>query len=163
MMSKTPKQKPPLRLADLAAWSLADLKAEYVRLYGETTNSGNRRWLERRIAWRLQALAEGDLSLRAKQRAAEIAADADLRTTLPPEPPPAAGRVLAFQADRRLPPPGSLLVRDYKGQRVEALVVKGGFEWQGQRFSTLSALAKAITGSHLNGYAFFGLTKEVSR
>ena len=52
-------------------------------MFGETTNTKNRVWLFRRIAWRLQALAEGDLSERAQGRAAELACDPDIRMSPP--------------------------------------------------------------------------------
>src|SRR5262249_10819096 len=65
----------------------AQLGAHYARVFGEATSGHNRVWLLRRIAWRIQALAEGGLSERARRRAAELARDADLRST-----PPAAAR-----------------------------------------------------------------------
>src|SRR5436190_23776815 len=63
--------------------TMQELRVRYTELFGETTAAKNRTWLLRRVAWRLQALAEGNLSERARQRAAELASDADLRTTLP--------------------------------------------------------------------------------
>jgi hypothetical protein len=61
--------------------------------------------------------------------------------------------------DPRLPPPGTVLTRIYKGQQLNVTVLAGGFAFQGKIFPSLSALAKAITGSHCNGYHFFRLTK----
>jgi hypothetical protein len=66
-------------LAALPRLTVADLRCRYVQVFGEETRVGNKAWLVKRIAWRLQALAEGDLSERARQRAAELANDADLR------------------------------------------------------------------------------------
>src|SRR5438309_5654620 len=63
--------------------TMQELRALYAELFGEATAVKNRTWLLRRVAWRLQALAEGDLSERARRRAAELANDADLRTTVP--------------------------------------------------------------------------------
>ena len=60
-----------------------ELQAKYAEVFGEGTSSNHRVWLIKRIAWRLQALAEGDLSERARQRAAELACDADLRLNPP--------------------------------------------------------------------------------
>src|SRR3979411_1261709 len=101
-------------VAELPRLSFADLRARYAELFHEPTRVGNRPWLVRRIAWRLQALAEGALSDRPRQRAAEMANDADLRL-LPPrttDAPPtrvkaASTRVHQQQADSRLPQPGS--------------------------------------------------------
>src|SRR5712692_1851824 len=59
------------------------LKARYRELFGEESRSSNHAHLFRRIAWRLQALAEGDLSQRARDRAADLAADVDLRLRPP--------------------------------------------------------------------------------
>jgi hypothetical protein len=72
-------------LARLPRLSVADLRGRYAQLFGETTRTGNKVWLVKRLAWRLQALAEGDLSERARQRAAELAHDANLRLS-PPRP-----------------------------------------------------------------------------
>src|SRR6267378_7419064 len=73
----------PGTIAGLERLPMAELRARYAELFGETTSVKNRTWLLRRVAWRLQCLAEGDLSERARQRAAELANDADLRTTIP--------------------------------------------------------------------------------
>jgi len=70
-------------LSALEGLSVAQLRGRFAELFGEVTRASNRVWLVRRIAWRLQALAEGDLTARARQRAAELACDADLRL-LPP-------------------------------------------------------------------------------
>jgi len=63
--------------------------------------------------------------------------------------------------DPRIPPAGSAIVRSYKGKKLRVLVLDGeGFEYDGQRYDTLSAVAKHITGSHINGFRFFGLGKK---
>ena len=66
-------------LAALQRMTVKQLREKYAEVFGETTTTGNKVWLVRRVTWRLQALAEGDLSDRAKARAAELACDADLR------------------------------------------------------------------------------------
>jgi hypothetical protein len=63
--------------------------------------------------------------------------------------------VLPFKADDRLPPAGTILTRAYKGAVVQVQVLQQGFEYQGQVYKSLSAVAKAVTGSHCNGYYFF--------
>jgi hypothetical protein len=70
-------------LAALQRMGVAALREKYAAVFGEATATGNRTWLQRRIAWRIQAHAEGDLSERARARAAELARDADLRVTAP--------------------------------------------------------------------------------
>src|SRR6267378_4115344 len=85
-------------VAALTRLSFAALRARYAQLFQEPTRVGNRPWLVRRIAWRLQALAEGNLSDRARSRAAEIANDADLRLSPPKvKMAPAAGAVAAAE------------------------------------------------------------------
>jgi hypothetical protein len=153
-------------LAALQRMAPAQLREKYTEVFGEATVTKNRTWLIRRIAWRLQALAEGDLSERAKQRAAELARDADLRVIPPrekPAPAPAARRTVTREvvpaSDGRLPPPGSLIIRKYKGATVQVKVLPDGFEYAGDRYTSLSAVAKAVTGSHCNGFLFFRLNK----
>ena len=130
------------------------------RASGSAARSRHKQWLTKRILWRMQAFAEGDLSQRARRRAEELANDADLRLR-PPRMPAAAPQTDAVQvrADRnsRLPPPGSILTRRYKGQTLQVKVLPQGFEYEGRVHKSLSAVAKAITGSHCNGYLFFRL------
>jgi hypothetical protein len=147
-------------VAALQRLSVGQLRQRFAELFGETTKASNRTWLIKRIAWRLQALAEGDLSQRARRRAAELARDADLRlnppqrqantTTLPPEP-----ASIPAPVDQRLPPPGTILTRPYKGQPLQVQVLTEGFAYGGRVYASLSAVAKAITGSHTNGFLFF--------
>src|SRR5438094_10479760 len=73
----------PGTIAALQRLTMQELRVRYAELFGETTSVKNRTWLLRRVAWRLQSLAEGDLSERARQRATELANDADLRFTVP--------------------------------------------------------------------------------
>jgi len=147
-------------LAALRHMGVAELREKYLEAFGEPTRAGNRDFLFKRIAWRIQALAEGDLSERARRRAELLARDADLRTTAPkmaldaPDPkPPTAAR------DRRVPPPGTVLTRVYRGHAYHVVVRDDGFEHDGQVFRSLSAIAKLITGSHWNGLLFFKITK----
>jgi hypothetical protein len=148
-------------VAALERLSVGQLRQRFAELFGETTKASNRTWLIKRIVWRMQALAEGDLSERARRRAAELARDADLRLNppqskalTPASPAPAPVRVPA-PVDHRLPPPGTILTRPYKGQRVQVQVLTEGFAYGGRVYASLSAVAKAITGSHCNGFLFF--------
>ncbi|VTU02474.1 Putative bacteriophage related protein OS=Isosphaera pallida (strain ATCC 43644 / DSM 9630 / IS1B) GN=Isop_2454 PE=4 SV=1: DUF2924 [Gemmataceae bacterium] len=152
-------------VAALQRMSPKDLARKFADVFGEPTNARNRVWLVRRIAWRLQALAEGDLTDRARGRAAELACDADLRLNPPAAKvaaEPAATertrtREPAVEADARLPAPGTVLTRAYKGTTVQVKVLARGFEYAGTVYGSLSAVAKAVTGSHCNGYLFFRL------
>lgn len=140
---------------------VAKLRERYAEAFGEPTRTGNKAWLVKRIAWRLQAIAEGDLSERARRRAAELARDADLRLSPPKAKPvsePAEDAEPIRTSDPRLPPVGSVLTRRYKGEVVEVRVLAVGFEYDGATYPSLSAVAKAMTGSHCNGFHFFRLT-----
>ena len=147
-------------VAALQRLSVGQLRQRFAELFGEATNASNRTWLIKRIAWRMQALAEGDLSQRARQRAAELARDADLRLNPPPSKtttttPPPEPVSIPTPVDPRLPPPGTILTRPYKGQLVQVQVLTDGFAYAGRVYPSLSAVAKAITGSHTNGFLFF--------
>ncbi len=134
-------------VAALDRMTTAELCARFAEVFGETTVAGNREWLLRRIAWRLQAKAEGDLSERAKRRAAELADDADLRLTPPRAAPATPAREVRFDPDGRLPPPGTVLTRPYKGDVVRVTVRADGFEYAGAVYRSLSARSTAPVGS----------------
>src|SRR5215468_1154399 len=99
-------------LATLQRLTVPQLRTRYAEVFGETTNANNRTWLVKKIAWRLQVQAEGGLSERARQRAAELANDADLRANPPktmPLPVPTERPRPRPPADDRLPPAGTIL------------------------------------------------------
>ena len=156
-------------LASLDRMTVNELREKHRLVFGEENRSRHRDYLRKRIAWRLQALAEGGLSDRAKQRAFEIANDADIRIRMPV--PVKLGPIAVLQTevhafrdgrDDRLPQPGTVLTRLYHGRAIRVNVMEGGFEFEGVRYRSLSAVAKAVTGSHWNGMAFFGLRKEAA-
>ena len=153
-------------LAALRHMTPKQLRAKYAELYGEPSRSGNRQWLIRRCAWRIQALAEGGLSERVQRRARELARDQDLRIippkglTMDPLDRPAdvqqpARKYIRRTHDARLPMPGEQLTRLYKGHLYVVDVLDDGFAYDGQRYRSLSAVAHAITGGHWNGFKFF--------
>jgi hypothetical protein len=156
-----------IELARLRTMTPAALRDRYLEVFGEPSRSGNKDFLCKRIAWRMQANAEGSLSERAKRRAAEIACDADIRTTIPrpraATPKAATATSPAPRPGKRLPMPGSVLTREYRGRSVAVTVLRNGFDWEGRVYKSLSAVAKAITGSHWNGYLFFGLAEGDDR
>jgi hypothetical protein len=151
-------------LATLGQLTVSRLRARYAELFGEQTRVGNKLWLIRRIAWRLQALAEGDLSQRARQRTAELAHGADLRLSPPRSAltTPAPTATTPASRSQRLPPAGTILTRPYKGETLQVRVLRDGLEFEGTVYPSLSAVAKAITGSHCSGYRFFCLTQGVA-
>jgi hypothetical protein len=155
-------------LAALKDMTATRLRDRYAELYGEPSRSGNKQWLIRRCAWRIQALAEGGLSERAKRRARQLARDQDLRVIPPrglkmaPLDRPAdvqqpARNYIRRTHDARLPMPGGQISRIYKGHRYVVDVLDDGFGYEGHCYRSLSAVAHAITGGHWNGFKFFNL------
>jgi hypothetical protein len=146
------------RLEALEGMTLSELRDAYAEVFGETTRSRHRIFLQKRVAWGLQAREEGGLSDRARRRAEELVKETDLRLLAP------EGRTEALRFrpshDRRLPMPGAVLKRAYKGRTVSVTVLDEGFEYGGETYRSLTAVARAVTGSHWNGYLFFGLTRS---
>lgn len=135
--------------------TVQELREEYQAVFGEETRSRHKEFLRKRIAWGRQARAHGGLSERAKRRAEELADDADLRLL----GPKARTEVHRFRPtkDKRLPIPGTVLTREYKGKTLTVTVLQQGFEYRGTVYRSLTAIAKAVTGTHWNGMHFFGL------
>lgn len=149
----------------LRRMTVAELRREYAQVTGEETKCRHKDYLVRRIAWHMQAKAEGGLSERAKHRAAELAKGADVRLTAPRgKRTQAKGRtkvaIISVSQDGRLPMPGAVLTREYKGETIEVHVLPKGFEYEGEVYRSLSAVARTVTGTHWNGYHFFGLQKS---
>jgi len=157
------------KVSELRRMTVGELRREYAEVFGEQTRSYHKEFLIRRIAWRIQANAEGGLPERARRRALEIADDADLRSRAPGSAQPASpvaqaetGRAAVIgrfevQADDRLPMPGALLTREYRGRTIRVRVLPKGFDYEGTVYRSLSAVAQAVTGAHWNGYLFFGI------
>lgn len=144
-------------IAELRAMPVVDLVERYEELHGKPPRSKNREWLWKRCAWKLQERRFGGLSTVAKQRLEELIAGLDL-------PQLDGRRARVAVAEPRRPgetTPGTTLTRVWRGQEVRATAVEGGrWEHEGVVYRSLSGLAKAVTGSHLSGRAFFGLAKR---
>jgi hypothetical protein len=159
-----------MEIENLRRASMAVLRDKYREVFHEETRCRHREHLFRRIAWRLQALAEGDLSERARGRAHQIAQDADLRMIAPRDFFSVGGESVQTtpgdrdrrQQDNRLPLPGTVLSRKWKGRNILVEVLAKGFRYENRPYSSLSAIAVAITGTRWNGLAFFGLTRPAS-
>jgi len=158
----------PKELAAMEKMTVGELRDRYTDLYDEQSRSGNKQWLLRRCAWRLQSLAEGGLSERAIRRARELARDQDIRVIPPagmkmdpldhePDIVTLSRKHIRRKLDDRLPMPGTRLIRIYKGHEYQVEVLIDGFAYDGRRYRSLSAVAHAITGGHWNGYLFFNI------
>ena len=146
---------------ELTDMTIGELRDKYADVFGEPTRSRHKVFLRKRITWGLQARDEGGLSERARRRAEELARDTDLRLLAPKS----HTEVRPFKPtrDRRLPMPGTVITREYKGESIAVTVLDQGFEYRGEMYRSLSAVARAITGTRWNGMAFWGLTKKEKR
>lgn len=149
------------QIENLRKLKIMELRTRYRDVFGEASCSFHREHLFRRLAWRLQAEAEGDLSERARQRALELANDADLRLRAPGS----FWREMEHKGetsnrDPRLPPAGTAVERVYQGQTIRVTILANGFEYRGKLYASLSAIAHRATGTRWNGFCFFGLKQE---
>jgi len=147
-------------LAALQRMTPGELRDKYRELFGDESRSGNRRWLYRRCAWRVQERVHGGLSQRSRKRAMEIADDADVRFIPPPNVAPGADMPRQtyptdIKPDDRLPIAHTVLTRPFKGELYTVTILSDGFEYDGEIYKSLSAVAHAITGGHWNGFHFF--------
>ena len=137
------------RLAALKAMSVKELKAEWETLLGTSAPNNSRSFLELRIAYRLQELTYGGPD-RETRRMLDLLAD---------EVEGHARRKHQI-ADPRNPVTGTKLLREWDGVEHTVTVLKDGFDWQGRKLKSLSAVAREITGTRWNGYRFFGLRER---
>jgi hypothetical protein len=141
----------------LKALPRAALEQKYAELFnGEKPLTTNRIYLWRRIAHRMQEQAYGGVSPEAQERIKELITEYDPvnNKTLRPQKPSRETNK-DWVRDPRLPIPGTTIIKDYKSTRIEVKVLERGFEYNSVVYPTLSSIAKAITGDHWNGYAFF--------
>lgn len=171
MKTLTPDQHARLvkEVESLSEMTVNQLQEKWVEVWGEKCRSRNKDFLRKRIAWKMQANVYGGLSQRALERARELADETLLKIRNPPPLPTAlarGGKVVErihAPGDPRIPGPGAVISRDYKGRRILVSVLYDGFEYDGRKFRSLSAIAKEVTGSHWNGVHFFGLGGKGSK
>ena len=137
------------RLAALKSMSVNDLKAEWQALFNAPAPNNSRTFLEGRLAYRIQELTYGGPDKQTR-RLLDLLAD-EVEGTLTHK-----GQI----ADPRNPVVGTKLIREWDGIAHTVTVLKDGFDWGGQRYKSLSAVARAITGTRWNGYRFFGLRER---
>jgi hypothetical protein len=138
------------RLVALKALSVKELKAEWEKLIGTAAPNNSRAFLELRIAYRLQELTYGGPD-RETRRMLDLLAD-EIE---------GHNRRKHQIADPRNPVVGTKLIREWDGVEHTVTVLKDGFDLQGRKFKSLSAVAREITGTRWNGYRFFGLRERM--
>ena len=150
------------RIHALRQMTVPELYREWNQLYPDRpTRSRNKDYLYRRLAWRIQELHHGGLSNHARDRIDQLAPNSFTRARTSHVPHDALNAPETRQKprrDRSLPPPGTVLVRAYKGSELRLVVHDDHFELDGQAFHSLSSAARHVTGSKWNGRLFWGLT-----
>src|SRR5689334_6553367 len=139
------------QLAALKAAPVAKLKQEWRDLFDREPPPYNRRFLESRLAYRIQELAYGGLSQETVERLDAIADELEGKT--------ARRRSVLINH----PIAGTRLIREWNGVEHSVTVRHADFEYQGRPFKSLSAIAKHITGTQWNGLVFFGLKNTRKR
>jgi len=138
----------PARLAALKTAPTPDLKQQWRDLFDSEPPPFNRRYLESRLAYRIQELAYGGLKPETVKRLEELGEEVEAES--------APGRKRRKEG---LPITGTRLLREWQGVEQIVTVTADGFEWQGRPYKSLSAIARAITGTRWNGWVFFGLRR----
>ena len=142
------------QIQDLQQMTVRELQAKHAELFGLPTRSKHKQQLFKRIAWRVQELHWGGLSDRTQRRLDAIANDLDARF-LPPRKPKVVPIPRRPRRDGLVP--GTVLEREYHGVVHRVTVLNEGIEYEGRQYRSLSAVARAITGTQWNGRRFFGL------
>ena len=141
----------PARLAALKTMALPELKTQWRELFGAEPPGCNRRFLESRLAYRIQELAFGGMKPETLKRLEALGEQfADRNVTR---------RRIRHDA---MPIAGTRLVREWQGIEHTVTVLAEGCEWQGRPYRSLSAVARAITNTRWNGHVFFGLKSQRS-
>ena len=141
----------PARLAALKTASLPELKAQWRELFGAEPPGYNRHYLESRLAYRIQELAYGGLKPETIRRLEALGEQFNDRNVT-------RGRV----RHDAMPIAGTRLIREWQGVEHTATVLDDGFEYQGRKYKSLSAIARAITGTRWSGPLFWGLRNHRS-
>ena len=136
----------PARLAALKTTPTLDLKQQWRDLFETEPPPFNRRYLESRLAYRIQELAYGGLKSETVRRLEALGEQLD------------GGNITTRRIRADLKPiAGTRLIRDWQGVEQIVTVTQDGFDFQGRPYQSLSAIARAITGTRWNGWVFFGL------
>jgi hypothetical protein len=144
----------PARLAALKTMPMLDLKAQWRDLFDAEPPPFNRRYLESRLAYRIQELAYGGLKPETVKRLETLGEQLD------------GGNITTrrIRGGDLKPIAGTRLIREWQGTEHVVTVTQDGYEWQGRPYQSLSAIARAITGTRWNGWVvFFGLKNHRSR
>ena len=151
----------------------AELQAIHREMFGAEHPIANCQHLRRKIAWHIQAAKEGGVPEAVRSSAISIARETELRTRISenalrrrdaiPAELSVTAKVMGHSHDARLPMPGSLIAKRYRGRTLVVKALDDGFEYEGRHYTSLSSIAGEITGTRWSGFAFFQLGKEARR
>ena len=147
------------RIQALQGMTTAQLREEWRRVMGEEPRSYHRTWLWKRLAWAIQAKEYGGLTTRDQERLQELLPHAEAWMPLGKRAFQDVGSGIRVPKpkDSKIPVPGTVLTRAYRGQTIAVRTLEDGFDFEGTRYPSLSAVAKAVSGMHVNGFRFFRL------
>lgn len=141
--------------------SLSEIQAQYKELFASDAPCANKPYLIKKIAYRLQEMTCGCLSDEAKTQIIELIEKYDPinNKALRPQVVSAGKSVVSipFMRDKRLPIPGTIIHKKYKGRDIHVKVLDKGFEYKDKYYRSLTAIAFELTGAHWNGFSFFSL------
>lgn len=141
---------------------LQKIQARYKELFnGSEAPCANKPYLIKKIAYKLQEMADGGISDDAKMQIIDLIEKYDPinNKALRPQVVSAGKNIVSipFMRDKRLPIPGSVIQKKYKNQNIHVKVLDKGFEYKDKYYKSLSAIAFELTGAHWNGFSFFNL------
>jgi len=140
--------------------SIKELVSKYKELYGDTgLPQNNKPYLFKRIAYKLQEIEYGGISEQTKEKIHDLIQQEDPINNFGKRKKKISVVQAPSSNDRRLPFPGTVIIKHYKGTVVEVKVLENGFEYNGKPYKSLSKIACEVTGSHWSGFAFFEIKK----
>ena len=148
------------KIMDLKSMSLGELQTKYEEVFeGSKAPSNNKVYLWRKIAYRIQERDCGELAEKAHGKIEEFIQKYDPinNKALRPDNLEAPESGKEPNHDKRLPIPGTIITKEYKDNKIQVKILESGFEYNNNKYKSLSAIAKEVTGAHWNGYLFFGL------
>lgn len=147
------------QIAALANKSVAELTAAYIAVFGKKPRRRHPDFLRKRIAFQLQVAAYGGLPGPARAELERLASELHL-----PDAPPQR-RVADDEArgSTGRPRPGTVLQRNWHDRQIRVEVIADGFLFDGEHFTSLSAIAKRVTGQHWSGPRFFNLVGRAAK
>ena len=145
-------------ILELKTKSLEELKAKYQEVFGQEPATNNKVFLWRKIAYRMQEIEHGGVFVETQGKIQELIIKYDPVNNKSLRPDNASdnqAKNARLSRDKRLPIPGTVVTKEYKGIMLQVKILERGFEYNGKVYKSLTAIAKEVTGAHWNGFLFF--------